>query len=165
MSSRDWFPLRLTGLISLQSKGLSRVFSNTTVQKHQQVNINAWDTSQMYGTSIGDGMWVSMIHNNNPWIHVIHDSGAMWATYLWVWKSESESPWVMPDSLQLYGLYSPWNPPVQNTGVGSHSLLQGIFPTEGSNSGLPHCRQILYQVSHQGSPTPTVGEYKTTKRD
>ena len=40
----------------------------------------------------------------------------------------------------------------QNTGVGSLSLLQGIFPTQGSNPGLPHCRRILYQPSHKGSP-------------
>ena len=39
-----------------------------------------------------------------------------------------------------------------NTGVGSLSLLQGIFPTQGSNPGLPHCRQILSQLSHKGSP-------------
>ena len=37
-------------------------------------------------------------------------------------------------------------------GIGSHSLLQGIFPTQGSNPGLPHCRWILYQLSLQGSP-------------
>ena len=42
--------------------------------------------------------------------------------------------------------------PGQNTGVGSLSLLQGIFPTQGSNPGLPHCGQILYQLSHKGSP-------------
>ena len=42
--------------------------------------------------------------------------------------------------------------PGQNTGVGSHSLLQVIFPTQGSNPGIPHCRRILYQLSHQGSP-------------
>ena len=48
--------------------------------------------------------------------------------------------------------YSPWNPPGQNTGVGSLSLLRGIFPTQGSNPGLPHCRQIIYQLSHPGSP-------------
>jgi len=47
---------------------------------------------------------------------------------------------------------TPWNSPGQNTGVGSHFLLQGIFPTQGSNPGLLHCRQILYQLSHQGSP-------------
>ena len=65
-------------------------------------------------------------------------------------RSESRS--VMSDSLWLYGLYSPWNSLGQNTGVGSRSLLQGIFPTQGSNPGLPHCRQILYRLSHQGSP-------------
>ena len=58
---------------------------------------------------------------------------------------------IMFNSLQTHGLYSPWNSPGQNTGVGSHSLLQGIFPTQGSNPGLPHCRWILYQLSHQGS--------------
>ena len=41
---------------------------------------------------------------------------------------------------------------LQNTEVDSHSLLQGIFPTQGSNPGLLHCRQILYLLSHQGSP-------------
>ena len=51
-----------------------------------------------------------------------------------------------------HGLYSPWNSPGQNTGVGSHSILQGIFPTQGSNPGLPDCRSILYQLSHQESP-------------
>ena len=45
------------------------------------------------------------------------------------------------------------NSPGQNTGVGILSLLQGIFPTQGSNPGIPHCRQILYQLSHKGSPT------------
>ena len=44
-------------------------------------------------------------------------------------------------------MYSPWNSPGQNTGVGSLSFLQGIFPTQGSNPGLPHCRQILYQLN------------------
>ena len=48
--------------------------------------------------------------------------------------------------------YSPWNSPSQNTGVGSLSLLQGIFPTQGLNPGLPHCRHIVYQLSHKGSP-------------
>ena len=41
---------------------------------------------------------------------------------------------------------------MKNTGVDSPSLLQGIFPTQGLNPGLPHCRQILYQLSHKGSP-------------
>ena len=48
--------------------------------------------------------------------------------------------------------YSPWNSPGQNTALGSLSLLQGTFPTQGLNPGLPHSRQIIYQLSHQGSP-------------
>ena len=51
-----------------------------------------------------------------------------------------------------HGPYSPWSSPGQNTRVGSHSLLQEIFPTHGLNSGLLHCRWILDQLSHQGSP-------------
>ena len=56
------------------------------------------------------------------------------------------------DSLRPHGLYSPWNSPGQKTGVGSLSCLLGIFPTQGSNPGLPHCRRILYHLSHKGSP-------------
>ena len=47
---------------------------------------------------------------------------------------------------------NPWNSLGQNTGVGGLSLLQGIFPAQGSNPGPPHCGQILYQLSHKGSP-------------
>ena len=54
-----------------------------------------------------------------------------------------------PDSWRPHGLYSPWNSPGQNTGVGSCSLLQGIFPTQGLNPSPLHCRQILYQLSHK----------------
>ena len=46
----------------------------------------------------------------------------------------------------------PWDFPGQNTGVGSQSLLQGIFPNQGSSPGLLHCRRILYQLSLEGSP-------------
>ena len=51
----------------------------------------------------------------------------------------------------LYRLLCPWDSPDKNTGVSSRSLLQGIFQTHGLNSGLPHSRQILYQLSHWGS--------------
>ena len=57
-----------------------------------------------------------------------------------------------PRGLQPARLLCPWDSPDQNTGVGCHSLLQGIFPTPGSNPGLPHCRQILYHLSYQGTP-------------
>ena len=58
----------------------------------------------------------------------------------------------MSNTLPPHGLYCPWNSPGQNTGLGSCSLLQGIFPTQALNPGLPHCGRILYQLSHQGSP-------------
>ena len=56
-----------------------------------------------------------------------------------LWKSLSECA-------------APWNSLGQNTRVDSLYLLQEIFPTQGLNPGLPHCRQILYQLSHKGSP-------------
>ena len=67
-------------------------------------------------------------------------------------KFESESHSVVSDSLWPHGLQSPWNSPDQNTGVGSLSLLQGIFPTQGLNPGLLHCSRIPYQLRHKGSP-------------
>ena len=64
----------------------------------------------------------------------------------------SESRSAVSDSLRPLGLYSAWNSPGQNTGMGSFSLLHGIFPTLGSNPGFSHYRWILYQLSHKGSP-------------
>jgi len=70
---------------------------------------------------------------------------------------------VMSDSLQPHGLQPtrllcPWNSPGRNTGAGSHTLLQEIFLTQGRNPGLLHCRQILYLLSHQGSPIYYSGQ-------
>ena len=72
---------------------------------------------------------------------------------------------VMPDSLRPHGLQPaelpcPWDSPGKNTGVGCHFLLQGIFPTQGSNVGLPHCGQILHHLSHQGSPRKSLNGWK-----
>ena len=66
----------------------------------------------------------------------------------------------MPNSLRPHGLQPirllcPWNSPGKNTGVDRHFLLQGIFLTQRLNLGNLHCRQILYQRSHQGSHTYT----------
>ena len=66
-------------------------------------------------------------------------------TNLWKWKWSHS---VVSDSLRLHGLQptrllSPWNSPGKNTGVGCHFLLQGFFPTQGSNPGLLHPRQTL----------------------
>ena len=83
----------------------------------------------------------------------------LWKAYFWrafykwykyidlkIWKWNS----VMSNSLWPHVLYSPRNSPGQNTRVGSLSLLQGIFPTQGSNPGLLHCRRILCKLSHKG---------------
>ena len=70
------------------------------------------------------------------------------------WSEVEWSLSVVSDSLWSHRLYIAWNSPGQNTGKGGLSLFQGIFPTRASNPGLQHCRQILYHLSHQGSPRP-----------
>ena len=76
---------------------------------------------------------------------------------MWKWKSLScptlcDPKHYIPPWTIFHGLHSSWNSPGHNTREGSHSLLQGIFPTQGSNPVLPHYRQILYWLSHWGSP-------------
>ena len=61
-----------------------------------------------------------------------------------------------------HGQYRPWDSPGLNTAVGSHSLHQGIFPTQGLNPHLLHFRWILYQLSYQGSPLSKALLFKTT---
>ena len=56
-------------------------------------------------------------------------------------------------TLRPRGLDRPWASPGQDTGAGRHALLQGIFPNQGSNPGLLHCRRIVSQLNHQGSPS------------
>ena len=93
------------------------------------------------------------------WSGVPLPSPRFFTTRYWIYcflcyiaTCDCESCLVVSNSLWPHGLYSPWNSPGQNTGVGSHSLLQRMFPTQGWNPGLPHCRQILYQLRHKGSP-------------
>ena len=105
--------------------------------------------SSSFGTSLRFDAWFP--HVCHVFLH-LHSFLAVQPSFLHhslvgvKWKSL-----VMSDSLQPHGLYSPWNSPGQNTGAGSLSLLQGIFPTQGSNTGLPCCGPILYQLSHKGS--------------
>ena len=61
-------------------------------------------------------------------------------------------PTLQPHGLYPTRLLCPWDSPGKNTRVGSLSLFQGIFPIQGSNPGLLHCRRILYSLNHQGSP-------------
>ena len=99
-----------------------------------------------------------ILHIKNIIYALLEESSIYWGkffflTYCWDLSSLkwSESRSVISYSLWPHGLYSPWNAPGQNTGKGSHSLLQWIFPTQGSNPGLPHCSRILYQLSYQES--------------
>ena len=72
---------------------------------------------------------------------------------------------VTSNSLRSHGLghrLCRWNSPGQNTGVGNHSLLQRIFLTQGSNPGLPHCRQTLYCLSYQGTSISSRNPPKVT---
>ena len=99
-----------------------------------------------------------------PWTEEPGEFQSMGVAQSWAWLKRlsthicpellvvSESRSVVSGSLQPHGLYSPLNPPGQNTEVGSLSLLQGIFTTQGWSPGLLYCRQILYQLSHKGSP-------------
>jgi len=108
---------------------------------------------------------VSIPEINNIWLPSPHfcttSKLRMIFTYLRGWKLERiiifSDLWkwshsVLSNSLWPHGLYSPWNSPGQNIEVGSLFLFQGTFPTQGLNPGLPHCRQILYQLSHKRSP-------------
>ena len=79
-------------------------------------------------------------------------TGATWDNELSTMSLVQFSRSVVSDSLQPHGLYSPGNSPSQNTEGDSCSPLRGIFPTQGSNPGLPHYRRILYHLSYQGTP-------------
>ena len=82
--------------------------------------------------------------------------GPDWTRALGKVVSWVEGKWKWLSRVGLFrphGLYNPWNSLGQNTGVGSLFLLRGIFLTQGSNPGLPHCGRILHQLSHQGRPS------------
>ena len=118
----------------------------TTLTKSQGLPVAK---SQGTVQSLSCYMWYYTLLSLHTTLHQLHYS---FFISFWGCPSLSENCSVMSDSLQLHGLYSPWNSLGQNTGVCSCSLLRGIFPTQGSNPGLSHCRWILYQLSHQGSP-------------
>ena len=75
-------------------------------------------------------------------------------------ESDSLCCWLLKSKLLCCETIHPWNSLGQNTGVGSLSLLQGIFPTQRLNPGLPRYRQILYRLSHKGNPVLWEGPCK-----
>ena len=80
----------------------------------------------------------------------------------WTWSvscsvvSDSATPWTGAHQAPLSMEFSR-----QEYGVSCHALFQGIFPTQGWNPGLPHCRQILYRLSYPGSPVSSLGRFIT----
>ena len=78
-------------------------------------------------------------------------------------NKKQELTWTELQSTAATRLLCPWNSPGKNTGVSCHFLLQGIFPTLGSNPGLLQCRQILHCLSHQGSPTALITVCETSE--
>ena len=92
-----------------------------------------------------NGTKQSLEINRYTYGHHTFDKSEVAQSYPTLWDSMDCS---LPGSEEPL---SPWNSPGKSTGVGCHFLLQGIFPTQGLNLGLPHCRQTLYRLSHQGS--------------
>ena len=118
------------------------------------------------------GLW-ELVMDREAWHAVVHWVAKSWTrlsnwtelnvilvsscnifSYRWysICSVTQSCPTLWPHGLQHTRLLCPWNSPGQNTGVGSRSLLQEIFPIQWSNPGLLDCRQILYHLSHQGSP-------------
>ena len=121
--------------------------------------------------------YISVLIGGTPWIwfgnfHVLYSS------LLWPRYSQALVSFVLclvaqlcptlcnPMDCSLPSSFVRGDSPGESTGVGSHALLQGIFPTQGSNLGLPPCRQILYCLSHQGSSfTEDLFKLQSTSRN
>ena len=95
--------------------------------------------------------WYARLHISVPTRPPATEGQEVCCTYLWKWKVSVSQSCPTLCNLMDCSLCS-WNSPDENTGVGCHALFQGLFLTQGLNPGLLHCRQILYHLSHQGSP-------------
>ena len=124
---------------------------------------------------VGDGAFQTNYHVQNQlsWSHMVSLCLTIWRSCPSVFQSGgiilhyqqvggfqflTSLSKLLDSGFGFMELYSPWNSPGQNTGAGSLSLLQGIFPTQRSNPGLLHCRRILYQLSCQGFPGGSEGK-------
>ena len=116
--------------------------SDTTERLHFTSLALIWDTLIRTQSLNAQCEKAGVVKNHSQVTHL-----GIWVVGMW-----SESHSAVSDSLRPRGLYSLWNSPGQNTAVGSLSLLQGIFPTQVPDPGLPHCRQILYQLNQTGKP-------------
>ena len=111
----------------------------------------AWWPTVHGGHKESDTTEQAHMHTHTSLYITLIEGGAL------VWDVlESETCSVMSNSLLSHGLYSPQNSPGQNTGMGSLSLLQGIFPSQGLNIGLPHCSSLVWDILTGMDLTPLV---------
>ena len=121
----------------LERYNLPRLITNTEVESVIKSSQQTETPNNSQQQSPGQGGFTDEFYQTFVLSHsVVYDS-------LW-------PPWTVcsPPGSSVHG-----DSPGENTGVDCHALLQGIFPTQGSNPGLLHCRQILYCLSHQGNQT------------
>ena len=141
-SSREYSLLRDKIHISGVSCIAGGFFTTEPPGKSNHISVNISISSLQFSRSaVSDSVtpWI-IARQANISIHISKN-------IIWWWFSRQ----VVSNSLQIHRLYRPWNSPGQNTRVSSHSHLQGIFPTQKWNTGLPPCRRILSQLNHQGS--------------
>ena len=125
----------------LQSLGLQRV-GHDWVTEQQDTFMRKWIT--LLNTSKKKNKH-AVQHRKSPLCYAVLSCSVM-----------SNSLWPMaPPGSSVHGGF-----PGKNTGVGCYALFQGMFPTQGSNPYLPHCRQILYQLSYQGNPSHLYTDIK-----
>ena len=167
VNTQDWSSLGWTGWISLQSKGSSRVFSNTTVQKHQffGAQLSSWSNTLGSGniksinhlrdqkprTSWKRGRFFKLASNlcSLPWQKGVFCC-CLLSLVAKLCRTLCESDrltWTVAHQAPLFLGF-----PRQEFRLGCHFLLQEIFLTQGSNPNLLYCRRILYHLGHLGSP-------------
>ena len=119
-----------------------------SIMKKKVLSIRLWHTI-IYKMSLSSEQHIC---ENKMWILEMIFAKPISKSYMQWNKAASDHRQRSTASQNGVIRHLPSGPPGQNTAVGSLSLLQGIFPTQGSNPGLLHCRWILYHLSHQGSP-------------
>ena len=167
--SQPCFSFKLSLIPKETSLGLQLFISDKWKKMYLDCSFNSLREKQSSLETMGLCLepWpVSPVHNNEGYFNPSSSSqgdltGRRQCTFRWLSDKKGThmcvSHSLMSYSLQLRGptrLLCPWDSPYKNTGVGCHALLQGIFPAQGSNPCLPHCRQTLYCLSYPGGQTP-----------
>ena len=143
MNTQERSPLGWTGWIFLQSKGPGdKTWQAVKVLRQGSEVLWAW----LEAGNVGVGSSGFSIYHLLS-LSIINHLSIIYLSSMYLKKVKvlvTQLCATLCDPMNSANLLCPWNSPGKNTGVGSHSLLQGIFPTQGLNLGLLHCRQILY---------------------